>query len=71
MSALSQPMIAAPTAGRWRCDHCPADAVVVEPGTEPVHELFLLARGTPTRCWCWTHWLAEFGPCKAAQSAPP
>jgi hypothetical protein len=34
------------------CDHCVAEAVVVSPGTEDVRELFLLARGTPTRCWC-------------------
>jgi hypothetical protein len=41
-----------------RCDVCGADAVVVEPGTEDVHELFLLARGAPMRRWCFEHWRA-------------
>jgi hypothetical protein len=43
-----------------RCDICGADAVVVEPGSQDVHELFLLARGTPMRRWCLEHWIAAF-----------
>ena len=43
-----------------RCDVCGADAVVVEPGSEDVHELFLLARGTLMRRWCLEHWIAAF-----------
>ena len=34
------------------CDHCPAAAVVVSPGAEPVRELFLLQRPIADRCWC-------------------
>jgi hypothetical protein len=43
-----------------RCDVCGADAVVVEPGSEDVHELFLLAHGTLMRRWCLEHWIAAF-----------
>jgi hypothetical protein len=66
MSALSQPMIAAPTADRWRCDHCPADAVVVEPGSDEVRNLFLLQRAVPMRRWCLPCWIAAFRPTQAA-----
>ena len=35
------------------CDHCPAEAVVVAPGTEPDRlPLLLLSRGEPQRRWC-------------------
>lgn len=36
------------------CDHCPAEAVVVSPGTEAprVLDLFMEARGEPERRWC-------------------
>ena len=35
-----------------KCDHCAADAVVIAPGSEAIHELFLLRRGVPDRRWC-------------------
>ena len=35
-----------------QCDHCQAEASVIVPGSEPVHELFLLARGERQRAWC-------------------
>ena len=55
-----------------RCDLCPAEAVVFAPGSEPVHELFLLAREVPLRAWClacakaagWP-WLRSYGVAEA------
>ena len=43
-----------------RCDHCPAEAVVILPGTEPIYlfapirsvDCNLLVRGEPARAWC-------------------
>ena len=43
------------------CDLCPEAAIAIAPGSEPIHELFLLYRGVPIRCWCREHWLAAFG----------
>ena len=43
------------------CDLCPAPAVAVSPGAEPVRELFVLARGEPVRCWCLACWTQRFG----------
>lgn len=55
-----------------RCDLCPAMAVVFAPGSEPVHELFLLQREVPMRAWClecakaagWP-WLRSYGVAEA------
>jgi hypothetical protein len=57
-SQAAVPEVARHEAIDLRCDVCGADAVVVEPGSEDVHELFLLARGAPMRRWCFEHWRA-------------
>lgn len=44
-----------------QCDHCELPAVIVEPGSDEVRDLFLLARGVPPRCWCRECWLQRFG----------
>jgi len=41
-----------------RCDMCVEPAVVIEPGSEEVRELFVLRRAVPLRCWCLRHWPA-------------
>jgi hypothetical protein len=51
------------------CDRCGAAAVVVDPGSEEIRELFLLKRGAPVRHWCWACWVAEFA--QAAREAQP
>ena len=44
------------------CSLCGKPAIATAPGTEPIHELFLLSRGEPIRSWCWEHWLWAFRP---------
>lgn len=36
------------------CDHCPAKAAVIAPGTDDERSEIgtLVARGKPDRCWC-------------------
>lgn len=43
------------------CDLCAEPAMAVRPGSEPVHELFMLDRGEPLRCWCECHWREAHG----------
>jgi len=42
------------------CDRCAEPAVVFEPGSEAIRDLFLLKRDVPMRCWCIRHWISEF-----------
>jgi len=42
------------------CDHCQEPAMACAPGTEAIHDLFLLRRGQPLRCWCLCHWTKAF-----------
>lgn len=49
-----------------RCDYCAEPAIAAAPGSEPVRELFLLARGEPMRCWCLSCWQRCFGKAAAA-----
>ena len=52
------------------CDHCAALAEVISPGTEPVHELFLLAAGEKMRCWCLEHARAAGWPWLISEAPP-
>lgn len=51
------------------CDICQMPAVAISPGSEPVHELFLLARGVPRRQWCLAHWPAAQNPCALSSNS--
>jgi hypothetical protein len=43
------------------CNHCELPAVIVEPGSAEVRELFLLDAGETPRCWCLACWQKRFG----------